>query len=193
MMDFFDVVCNRSSVKSDFLDGGAPSIEILRRILSSAATAPDHGKLRPWRFDVYMGEGRHTLKKAFDQALAKEEQSQVLQDKMARRILKSPLTLVVKTHISQENKKIPEWEQVLSTMAATQNVLNAFYACHMGAILVTGAHFSLPAVEELLCHKEEKILGLIYAGNITEKTRSLFASKERPNVDDYSVFIQGDC
>ena len=43
------------------LDEPAPTHAQIETAIECAATAPDHKKLRPWRFIVTQGEARHEL------------------------------------------------------------------------------------------------------------------------------------
>ena len=52
-----------------FLAEPAPEGERLERILAAGASAPDHGRLRPWRFIVIRGEARRRLGEVFADAL----------------------------------------------------------------------------------------------------------------------------
>jgi nitroreductase len=52
-MQAIDALLNRRSAKS--LTAPAPDEGALELIFASAAAAPDHGRLRPWRFIVIQG------------------------------------------------------------------------------------------------------------------------------------------
>ncbi|BBI68232.1 hypothetical protein PKHYL_24230 [Psychrobacter sp. KH172YL61] len=57
------------------LDTPAPTRDQIESAIGCAATAPDHKKLRPWRFIVTQGEARHELGNALV-AAAKEKSAQ---------------------------------------------------------------------------------------------------------------------
>ena len=57
-MQAIDALLQRRSAKA--LSAPAPDAAALDLILSSAAAAPDHGRLRPWRFVVIQGNARIT-------------------------------------------------------------------------------------------------------------------------------------
>ena len=54
-MQAIEALLQRRSAKA--LTAPAPDEDALDLILASAAAAPDHGRLRPWRFIVIQGEG----------------------------------------------------------------------------------------------------------------------------------------
>ncbi len=58
MNETVDLLSTRRSVAPVALDGPAPDAAELATLLRLAARVPDHGKLAPWRFIVFEGEGR---------------------------------------------------------------------------------------------------------------------------------------
>lgn len=54
-MTSLDLLLSRFS--TDALAEPAPAGDVLEAILSTAMRAPDHGKLRPWRYAIV--QGRH--------------------------------------------------------------------------------------------------------------------------------------
>src|SRR5262245_53528470 len=62
--EFNQLVRSRRSVFPDqFVAGKKIDDAIIREILTNALWAPNHGKMEPWRFTVFTGEG---LKKLAD-------------------------------------------------------------------------------------------------------------------------------
>ena len=57
-MEALEAVLTRQSVAPAFLAEPAPDDAALERILAAGASAPDHGRLRPWRFIVIRGAAR---------------------------------------------------------------------------------------------------------------------------------------
>ena len=140
-----DDLLSRASV-TDFEEPG-PDDEAIRMILSAAVCAPDHGKLRPWRFYVIRGAARTRLSELFACALARRDpaagDAQLAKERA--KPLRSPLTIAVVARVV-EGHKIPVLEQVISTGAAAMNILNAVHALGFGAKWVTGANCYDPAV-----------------------------------------------
>jgi nitroreductase len=58
MHDALELLTARRSYKAAELAGPAPSATEIDTILTVASRVPDHGKLVPWRFIVFEGEGR---------------------------------------------------------------------------------------------------------------------------------------
>ena len=58
MNEILDVLATRRSAPPPMLGAPGPSAEQLDRLLTIASRVPDHGKLAPWRFILFAGEGR---------------------------------------------------------------------------------------------------------------------------------------
>ena len=119
----------------------APTPEHLARILDAAAHAPDHGRLRPWRFIVVDADMRDRFAAAA--ATAKrvrlpsmsEEQFAAECEKMRN----SPTIVVVGCTVRREQTKIPEIEQVIAAAAAAENLFLAAHDLGYGVMWKTGA------------------------------------------------------
>jgi hypothetical protein len=134
-----DALLSRVSVKA--LGDPGPDDADLRLIFEAAVCAPDHGRLRPWRFFVVRGEARERLSELFVTAARRRDPSisEVQLEKERGKPLRAPLTIVVVAK-TVPGHKIPEIEQVLSAAAAAMNILNAVHALGFGAQWVTGAN-----------------------------------------------------
>jgi nitroreductase len=150
------------------LSDPAPSEDQLRTILSAAANAPDHGRLRPWRFLVVRGAARAKLGQAFADALtrrAPETTAQALEAER-KKAERAPLIVVVSAEV-QTNPKVPDIEQVIAAGAAAQNILLAAHALGFGAFWRTGAAAYDDLVkEQLSIPAAERIVGFIYIGTL---------------------------
>jgi len=118
-----------------------PTPAHLERMLEAAAHAPDHGRLRPWKFIVLEG----ALREKFSYAAASakrvrlpsmsDEQFAAEREKLAR----SPLIVIVACVVRREQVKIPEIEQVVAAAAAAQNLFLAAHDLGYGVMWKTGA------------------------------------------------------
>ena len=113
------LLSRRRSVAPAFLTGPAPDAETVAMLLRLASRVPDHGKLAPWRFIVFAGEGRERAGRI---ALEVKLEDSPNLDETGRaaelaRFSRSPLVIAVVSRAAP-HAKIPEWEQVLSAGAA---------------------------------------------------------------------------
>jgi len=144
-----DALLTRRSMKS--VRAPAPSPGELEQILQAAMRAPDHGRLRPWRF-VLIRE--MALPRFADLALDAVKRHQGMapeKEKSTRAWLSQvPLLIAMAYQIDHNNPKVPEQEQALSMGCAAMNMLNAASMLGYSAFWSTGLGCYLEEVQELL-------------------------------------------
>lgn len=156
----------RHSTPAKALVDPAPDDEQLHQILKTALSAPDHGRLHPYRFISIRGDARRRLSEIFGRATLqrKPDEDPAYVEKQKDKPLRSPLIVVVVAS-PIESPKIPEIEQILSAGAAAHNVLLAANALGFGSIWLTGANAYDDYVKgELGIDDSEHIVGFIYLG-----------------------------
>jgi nitroreductase len=168
-MEALEAVLTRQSVAPAFLAEPGPDDAALARILAAGACAPDHGKLRPWRFIVIRGQARERLGEVFVEALKRRQpdapEAAIEQERM--RPLRAPLLIAVAARLAPQHPKIPEIEQILSTAAAAQNILLAAHAQGFGAKWLTGANVYDDHVKSALgLAPDDRLLGFIHLGTV---------------------------
>jgi len=152
------------------LDAPAPTRAQIQEAIECAATAPDHKKLRPWRFIVTEGDARHELGLALlEAAQAKavqdgEELSEKTIKKTRSMPLRAPLIITVVTQI-QVHKKVPPFEQMLSAGAAVQNLILALKAQGYNTVWRTGLLCNEPAVKAYFdVGPDDYVTAFVYTG-----------------------------
>jgi nitroreductase len=162
-MDAYEALVTRVSPKE--LGEPAPDDATLRKIVAAALRAPDHGRLRPWRFIAIRGEGRKRLGDVLAAALNRRDPNAGAGlERERQKPLRAPLVLVAAAHIVP-SPKIPAVEQVLAVGAAAQNVLLACHALGYGAVWKTGAAAYDANVKEALgLEAADEIAGFLYIG-----------------------------
>jgi nitroreductase len=99
--------------------------EQIELLLNNAQWAPTHGNTQPWRFQVFMEEGRKKLSTFLGQTyleLTPEDQhNDAKLVKMLRRPLLSSAVIAVCMK-RQESEKIPEIEEIEAVACAVQNL-----------------------------------------------------------------------
>ena len=163
-MDAITALQTRNSAPS--LIEPAPDAEERDALFRAALRAPDHARLRPWRFVVVEGDARRRLGETFA-AVARQadpgldEQAEI---KLRNAPLRAPLLIVVLARI-QEHPKVPEIEQLLSAGAAAENLLVGLHALGYGAIWRTGPIAYQPALVDALGYgPDHRIVAFLYVG-----------------------------
>jgi nitroreductase len=163
-MDALQVLTSRRSPPK--LIDPAPTDAQLSEILAAAIRAPDHGRLRPWRFILLRGAARERLGAVLAAAL-KARAPDVPEDVLARerqKPLRAPLMVVVAASLV-EGHKIQVIEQVLAAGAAAQNLVLAAHAMGFGAMWRTGDPAYDPQVKAALgLASGDAIVGFMYLG-----------------------------
>jgi nitroreductase len=148
----------------------APGEDVVKKLMQAAGAAPDHGKLRPWRFIVFEGEGIKTFGDVMAASLkrknpAADEVSLAQERKKAER---APM-IIVAVALARESTKIPRFEQLLSTGAAVQNLLLAAHALGFGTMWRTGdVAFDKEAMKAIGLAPGDEIAGTIYIGSLPQ-------------------------
>ncbi len=154
-------------------------------MLEAAVRAPDHGKLRPWRFLVVRGGARLELAQLYAEAALRREPG-AAPDKIEKeraKPMRSPLTIGVVAKVT-ENHKIPVVEQVLSGGAAAMNILNAAWAMGFAAKWVTGANAYDPMfLQALGVSAPDQLLGFLQIG----RPAGTVPAPERPDPGQFTT------
>ena len=152
------------------LDLPAPTHAQIETAIECAATAPDHKKLRPWRFIVTQGDARHELGNALvaaAQAKAVQEGETLSEKDIVKTQampLRAPVIITVVTKI-QAHKKVPPFEQMLSAGAAVQNLILALKAQGFSTVWRTGLLCNEPAVKSYFnVGPDDYVTAFVYTG-----------------------------
>ncbi len=173
-----DLLLSRRSGSAKTMTGPGPDMQALERILTAGARVPDHGKLTPWRFLLFEGEGRARMGDILAECIAKEQgttPARIAQER--ERFLRAPVVIGVVSK-AREQIPIPVWEQELSAGAACQNILIAAHALGFVAQWISEWYAYHPEVlEKIGLRPGERMAGFIYIGTST------VALEERPRPD----------
>ncbi len=163
-MEVFEAIQGRHSegkVKPDPLPH-----ELIEKLLDAAVQAPNHYKVRPWRFIALTGEGRNKLGDVM--AASQQEQHPEFPrdvfDKTRALPLRAPVVIAVGVDRPSE-AKVLEIENICAAAAATENLLLAAHAMGLGAKWRTGEWARDAKVKEFLgLEPDQHIIGFIYIG-----------------------------
>jgi len=163
---------DRLSTPARLMAEPAPDSEQLKHILEAAMSAPDHGRIRPYRFISIRGEGLKALSRVFAEACQRRDPnvSPEYLKKQRDKPLRAPLIVVVVATLI-ESQKIPKIEQMLCAGAVAHNILLGANAMGFGSIWLTGDN----AYDDGVCAalglaENEKIIGFMYLGTQTGKS-----------------------
>lgn len=184
-MDVFDAIHTRYSigkVKSDPVER-----ETIEALLKAGNAAPNHYRVRPWRFFVLTGEARMRLGDvmAASQRSRQPDLPPDAYEKTRALPLRAPLIIAVGVDRPRD-EKIIEIENVCAAAAACQNILLAAHALGLGAIWRTGEWARDPKVKSFFnLEPDQHLLAFIYVGVPEGEAKPT----ERPAVDDRVVWM----
>lgn len=155
----------RSTIR---LTAPAPGADELLDLLAAAATAPDHGQLRPWRVIAICGDARARLGEAAAEAAPAAE----LAERIAAKHLRAPLMLGL-VFQPRDHPTIPRWEQLAATSAMATTLLLLLDARGWGGVWFGGPYpDALQVRKHLDIGDDEQLLGYLYVGTPVPSTPS---------------------
>lgn len=157
------------------LSAPAPNGRVLESIFQAALRAPDHGKLRPWRYLTIEGGALIKLGGLFADSLKTGDPSITIEqeNKFRKMPLRAPMIIVAIASV-QAQHKIPEIEQTVSLGVGVGYLLLALQAEGFGGMWRTG-----PLAYNKGVHKglgladSEQIVGFLYVGTPEGKTKAI--------------------
>lgn len=164
-MDIFDAIHNRH-MQPKMNKGDAPPRAVLEKLLSAAVQAPNHHRLRPWRFVVLTGNALDQLGDvmAASQLSSKPDLPQEAFDKTRALPHRAPVIIAVAVDKPSDGKT-PEIENIAAASAACQNILLAAHAEGLAAMWRTGSWAEDVKVKEFLGFApDQHIIAFLYIG-----------------------------
>jgi nitroreductase len=179
-----DLLLSRRSGSAKMMKGPGPSADQLRKILAAGVRVPDHGKLAPWRFIVFEGEGRSRMGAVLADCIAGERDISPERIEQERnRFMRAPVVIGVVSRI-REQIPIPVWEQELSAGAVCMTMVLAAHSMGFVANWITEWCAYHPQVLAKIGLKPtERIAGYIYIGHPVEPLED----RPRPAVDSITT------
>jgi nitroreductase len=186
MMDAIEAIVTRHSVPKVRPD--PVSRELIEQLLSGAVQAPNHFRVRPWRFFVVRGDARGRLGDAMVRGLKIRHPETTEPALVAERAkpFRAPVIIVVAVDLPSEPKVI-EFENILSTAAAVENILIPANALGLGAMWRTGQAAYDPEVKAFFgLPLEQHLAAFVYVGYPDGE----LPVKERPGFEDRTVWME---
>jgi nitroreductase len=185
-MDVLEAIHTRHSagkIKPDQV-----SRELIEQLLAAAVQAPNHYKVRPWRFVVLTGTSREKLGEAMAQSTRASKPDATEDDlqKDRGKPLRAPVVIAVGVD-KPALTKAKEIENVCATAAAIQNMLLAAHALGLAAIWRTGPSATDPAIKQLFgWEADQHLIGFVYIGYAAETP----APVARPPFEDRTTWLE---
>ncbi len=152
-----------------------PTKAELVELFKSAMRAPDHARLKPWRFVVIQGQDREDLGNLFVKVhtILNPDVSIEKCQQISAKAMRAPLIIVVVAHVV-EHPKVPEIEQIISAGCAANNILLSAEALDYAGIWRTGdMAFNKDVHKGLGLLENEQVVGFLYIGTREGDAKSL--------------------
>jgi nitroreductase len=174
------LVLSRRSGSAKTMTGPGPNADQLRQILAAGVRVPDHGKLAPWRFILFEGDGRARMGALLAEVTGQDKDASAERVAQEReRFMRAPVIIGVVSRV-RDLIPIPVWEQQLSAGAVCQNILTAAHALGFVANWITEWPAYHPLVQERLGLKPgERVAGFVYVG----QPAAPLEDRPRPDID----------
>lgn len=142
--------------------------EQIEVILNNAQWAPTHGNTQPWRFKVFMEDGRQKLAdflgKTYLELTPAEQQTDAKLAKMLKRPMLSSVVIAICMERQQE-EKILELEEIEAVACAIQNMHLSCTAYGLGGFWSTPKLIYHQKMNAFLgLGEKDKCIGLFYIG-----------------------------
>ena len=186
-MDIFEAIFARQSI-GKVRPHPVPR-ELIEKLLQAAAQAPNHYKVRPWRFTVLTGTARNRLGDLMAVSLLERipECTEEAIKKERARPLRAPVVIAVAVDRFPEIK-VPEIEHICAVAAAVENMLLSATALGLGAMWRTGSPAYDPNVKAFFgLEPDQHLIGFIYVGY---PEVSDLPPKQRPGFEDRTVWVE---
>ncbi len=166
MNETIELLRKRRSAAPIMLSGPGPTEEERMLLLSVASRVPDHGKLVPFRFIVFEGEGRDKAGAIIAEVFASQNPganaAQIAAER--QRLAYAPLVIAVVSRAAP-HEKIPEWEQVLASASVCMTLTIAANALGFATAWLTEWYaYDRAVLERFGLAAHEKIAGFIHIG-----------------------------
>ena len=179
-----DLLLSRRSGSAKTMKGPGPNADQLRKILAAGVRVPDHGKLTPWRFIVFEGDGRARMGAILAETIAGERDISPERIEQERnRFMRAPIVIGVVSRV-REQIPIPVWEQELSAGAVCMTMVLAVHAMGFVANWITEwCAYNPQVLARVGLKPTERIAGYIYIGHPVEPLED----RPRPPVDSITT------
>jgi len=184
-MDVFETIHHRhnnAKVKQD-----AVPRALIEKLLSAAVQAPNHYKVRPWRFVVLTGDGLNKLGDVFAASFADRLPDSPPEALEKTRALPHRAPLIIAVGVDKPAEpKVSEIENIIAVSAACQNLLLAAEAEGLAVKWRTGEWALDAKVKEFLGFApDQHLIAFLYIGY----PDVIAEHPPRPSFEDRTVWM----
>jgi len=168
LSEILDVIKNRRTIYPENYSSRVVQKDIIEKLLNSAIWAPTHGKTQPWRFHVFMEDGRTTLSNKLGNIYNDLYKKDTFNELKHKKLMNRPLlsSAIIAVSMSRDpSEKIPEIEEVEAVACAMQNMLLSATAYGLGTFWSSPKIIYTKEMNAFLeLEENDKCLGLLYIG-----------------------------
>ncbi len=163
-----EVIRNRRSIYPKQFSDRPVHKEQIKLLLENARWAPTHKMTEPWRFKVFMGNGRSKLAEFHAQAYkgetAPDKFLERKYEKIRFNVMQSSAVIAIIMKRDPEHR-VPEEEEVCSVACAVQNMHLTATAYGIGLYWGSGGMTRSESMKKFLgLDEEDRCLGFLYIG-----------------------------
>lgn len=168
LSEIIEVIKDRRTIYPEFYSERRVHKEQIELLLNSAIWAPSHGLTQPWRFKVFMGEGKtrlgEFLKELYLKHTPEEKQDSIRLNRTTNRPASASAVIAVCME-RQVEERIPEIEEIEAVACAVQNMHLTCTAAGLGGFWSTPKTIYTDDMKEFLdIGEKDRCLGLFYVG-----------------------------
>lgn len=162
--------------------------ELIEKLLDSGNQAPDHHRVRPWRFFVLTGEALNRLGDAMAASHRERKPDLPAENYEKTRALPHRAPLIIAVGVDKPGEeRIIEIENICAAAAACENILLAANALGLAGHWRTGTYARDEMVKELFgLEPDQHLIAFLYIGFPTGEA----TVNERPPVDDRVTWME---
>jgi nitroreductase len=169
LSEISDVIKDRRTIFPEFYSDRKVHREQVETILNNAIWAPNHGSTQPWKFKVFLGEGKvklsDFLSNLYTEKFTGEDFKQKKFEKLKYRPINNGCAIVAVSLSRDPESKILEIEEIEAVACAIQNMYLTCTAWGLGGFWSTPKLIYTKEMNDFLELKgEDKCLGLFYIG-----------------------------
>ncbi|MBW7868972.1 MAG: nitroreductase [Brumimicrobium sp.] len=173
LSEIVELIKDRRTIFPEFYSSRKVQKEQIELLLNGAVWAPTHGLTQPWRFKVFMEEGKDKLgeflRDLYLRLTPVEQQKSIKLDRMTSRPAKSSAVIAICMK-RQPEEKITELEEIEAVACSVQNMYLLCTAYGLGGFWATPKVVYSDEMKQFLgLEEKDRCLGLFYVGYPAEE------------------------